>query len=170
MPSRVTMDLEKNWPQVLRILNDAKRTCKHFAIATVDPNGNPHVTPIGHAFFRDDMTGFYFDAYSRAMPRHFAANNRICLMAVNSSSWFWLRSLVAARFATPPGIRIFGTVSEQRDATQAEVQRLSASIRTTQRLRGHNLLWGSLNRVRDMRFTSLLPVEYPVMCDGLWES
>ena len=72
-------------------------------------------------------------------------------------------------FTTPPGVRLFGTVGEQRDATPAEVERLAASIRTTRGLKGHELLWGSLRRVRDMRFTAFAPVEYPVMCDGLWE-
>jgi hypothetical protein len=57
----------------------------------------------------------------------------------------------------------------QRDATPAEEQRLAASIRTTRSLQGHELLWRSLKRVRDMRFTSFSLVEYPVMCDGVWE-
>lgn len=162
------MDLAKNWPKILETLAAGKRSSKHFAIATVDPSGGPHVTPIGHAFFRDDMTGYYFDAYSKAMPTNFQSNKRICLMAVNSSAGFWLRSLLKGQFGAPPAVRLFGEVSDARDATAEEVQTLRDSIRTTRSLKGHKLLWDGLNRVRDMRFSSFAPVVYPAMCQGLW--
>ena len=162
------MDLAQNWPRILETLAAGKRSCKHFAIATVDPSGGPHVTPIGHAFFRDDMTGYYFDAYSKAMPLHFQSNRRICLMAVNSSSGFWLRSLLKGQFGTPPAVRLFGEVSDTRDATQTELARLRDTIRMTRSLKGHQLLWGGLNRVRDMKFSSFAPVVYPAMSEGLW--
>jgi len=73
----------------------------------VTPEGTPHVTPIGHAFFRDDMTGYYFDAYSQAMPRNLARQPRICLMAVTTSTRLWLPALVracgtCASTASPP--------------------------------------------------------------------
>ena len=79
------MQLSTHWPEILRVLRVAKRSNRFFSIATVTPEGDPHVTPIGHAFFRDDMTGYYFDAYSKAMPRNLAENPRICLMAVTTS-------------------------------------------------------------------------------------
>jgi hypothetical protein len=163
------MDLQQHWPQVLDVLRSGKKSSKHFAIATVDPSGNPHVTPIGHAFFRDDMTGYYFDAYSRAMPNNFEHNPRICLMAVNSGTWFWLNALRHARFDTAPAVRLFGEVGAQRDATAHERHTLQQSIRLTRGLPGHKLLWGSLTRVRDMTFSSFSPAEYPVMCEGLWQ-
>jgi len=52
------MDLEKHWPEILKVLGNAKKSNRFFSIATVDSDGNPHVTPIGHLFFRDDMTGY----------------------------------------------------------------------------------------------------------------
>lgn len=163
------MDLQQHWPQVLQVLRSGKQSSKHFAIATVDPSGNPHVTPIGHAFFRDDMTGYYFDAYSRAMPRNFEHNPRICLMAVNSGAWFWLKALGRAQFDAAPAVRLFGEVGPQRDATADEQRTLQQSIRLTRSLPGHKLLWGALTRVRDMAFSSFSPAEYPAMCEGLWQ-
>jgi len=62
------MQLTEHWPQILRVLRAGKKANRYFSIATVTPEGQPHVTPIGHAFFRDDTTGYYFDAYSQAMP------------------------------------------------------------------------------------------------------
>lgn len=162
------MDLAQNWPKILEVLAAGRQSSKHFAIATVGPDGAPHVTPIGHAFFRADMTGYYFDAYSKTMPINFQSNPRICLMAVNSHAGFWLSSLFKGKFSAAPAVRLFGEVSHSRTATAEEVDRLEHSIRTTSRLRGHKLLWNGLNRVRDMRFTSFAPVSYPAMCDGLW--
>ena len=80
-------------------------------MATVTPEGHPHVTPIGHVFFRDDMTGYYFDAYSQAMPRNLANNPRICLMGVTTSKRLWLPALIRGQFGAPPGVRLFGEVS-----------------------------------------------------------
>ena len=79
------MDIQKHWPAIMRVLHAAKRSNGYFSIATVTPDGQPHVTPIGHVFFRPDMTGYYFDAYSQAMPTNLASNPRICLMAVSTS-------------------------------------------------------------------------------------
>jgi len=162
------MDILENWPVILRVLRDSKRSSRHFAIATVTPAGNPHVTPIGHVFFRDDATGYYFDAYSQAMPVNLEHNPRICLMAVTTSTKLWLPALITARFSAPPGVRLMGEVSAPRAASPAEVEELERSIRSTRRLRGHKLLWGDLRRVRDMRFDAFAPVRYPVMCERLW--
>lgn len=162
------MDIREHWPAILRVLQAAKRSNHHFAIATVLPDGNPYVTPIGHAFFREDATGFYFDAYSRAMPQNLAHNPRICLMAVTTSMKLWLPALITARFSAPPGVRLLGEVSAPRAASAAEIEELERSIRSTRALRGHKLLWGDLRRVRDMRFDAFAPVQYPVMCESLW--
>lgn len=162
------MDLEKNWPEILNLLSNAKKSNRFFSIATVDSAGNPHVTPIGHAFFRDDMTGYYFDAYSKAMPKNFEHNNRVCLMGVNSSTRFWLKSLFQGRFGSAPAVRLFGEVGDARDATREEIDTLQRAIRITNKLKGHKLLWSDLTQVRDIRFDSFSPATYPAMCEGLW--
>lgn len=162
------MQMQTHWPEILNVLAKARSTNRHFAIATVDADGNPHVTPIGHVFFRDDMTGFYFDAYSKAMPRNFEHNRRICLMGVNSGAGFWLKSLFRGRFDSAPAVRLFGEVSDPRDASAEEIERLKKAIRATRRLKGHKRLWSDLTRVRDMTFDQFSPATYPAMCDHLW--
>ncbi|MFC4257606.1 pyridoxamine 5'-phosphate oxidase family protein [Marinobacter lacisalsi] len=163
------MDLQKNWPGILEVLGNARQSNRFFSIATVDADGNPHVTPIGHVFFRDDMTGYYFDAYSKAMPKNFEHNRRICLMGVNSGTGFWLKSLFRGQFDSAPAVRLFGEVGEARDATAEEVEKLQKRIGITSRLKGHQLIWSDLDRVRDMRFDGFSPATYPAMCDGLWQ-
>lgn len=163
------MDISKNWHEILNVLNSGKKSNRFFSIATVDQDGNPHVTPIGHVYFRDDMTGYYFDAFSKAMPKNFETNNRICLMAVNSSTLFWLKSLFKGKFGSAPAVRLFGEVGEVRDATEEEIDKLKKSISITSNLKGHKLLWSDLTRVRDMKFTEFSPATYPVMCEDLWQ-
>ena len=164
-----TKDLATNWKKILLVLNNAKRSNRFFAIATVTPDGNPHVTPIGHVCFRDDMSAFYFDAYSKAMPENFKRNKRVCLMGVNSGNLFWLTSLFRGQFPSAPAVRLFGQVSEPRRATDAEIQQLQSSIRITRKLRGHHLLWADLKQVRDIQFDGFSPASYPTMCNGLWQ-
>jgi len=162
------MDIKQHWPEILNVLKNGKKANRFFSIATVDKNGNPHVTPIGHVFFRDDMSGYYFDAFSKAMPENFKANRKICLMSVNSSTGFWLKSLFKGKFDSAPAVRLMGEVSETRDATAEEIKQLKNSIKITSRLKGHKMLWNDLTRVRDMSFTEFSPAKYPVMCEDLW--
>jgi hypothetical protein len=164
------MELQEHWPEILAVLDNAKRSNRYFSIATVTPDGNPHVTPIGHVFFRRNLTGYYFDAYSSAMPKNFAVNRRVCVMGVNTSAWFWLRALFRGQFAAAPGVRLFGEVGEPRAATAEEIAQLAQSIKTTRALKGHQILWGKLDRVRDIRFDGFAPVVYPQMCAGLWRA
>jgi uncharacterized pyridoxamine 5'-phosphate oxidase family protein len=163
------MELEKHWNEVVDVLRSGKRSNRHFAIATVDEYGNPHVTPIGHVFFRNDMTGYYFDAYSKAMPKNFKHNRRICLMGVNSSLWFWFKSLLKGKFHSAPAVRVYGEVSDPRPATEEELSEYKKSIEVTKRLKGHKLLWQDLRTVRDIQFESFSPATYPVMCEELWQ-
>lgn len=164
------MDIQQHWPEIQQVIAKARKSNRFFSIATVGPEGNPHVTPMGHVFFRDNMTGYYFDAYSKAMPENFRHNRQICLMAVNSGTGFWLKSLFRGRFDSAPAVRLFGEVSDPRPATEDEVNHLHKRIGITRRLKGHQMLWSGLERVRDIRFDGFSPATYPVMCEGLWQS
>ena len=157
------MELEKHWQEIKTLVYQAKKTCNHCAIATVDADGNPHVTPIGHIFLHDDMSGYYFDQYSQTMPKNFEHSRKICLLAVNSSRWFWLKSLFNAKFNALPGVRLFGEVGDKRDATPAEIAALHDATKIAHPFKGYDLLWKNLDKVRDIQFTDFKPVAYPVM-------
>jgi len=103
------------------------------------------------------------------MPKNFAHNKRVCLMGVNSSTGFWLKSLFQGRFSSAPAVRLFGEVGEARQATPEEITQLQNAIRITSKLKGHKLLWSDLTRVRDIKFDSFSPATYPAMCEGLWK-
>ncbi|MGV9664616.1 pyridoxamine 5'-phosphate oxidase family protein [Nocardia niigatensis] len=93
------MTLEQNWDRV----RDTVSRAGHCAIASVDADGSPHVTPIGTVFLRDTATGFYFDQYTEALACNLDTDSRVCLMAVDSGPLFWFRSLLTARFPPRPG-------------------------------------------------------------------
>jgi len=38
---------ERDWSLIRRVHREAFRSSLHFAIASADPEGRPHVTPIG---------------------------------------------------------------------------------------------------------------------------
>ena len=57
------MDMVKDWIKIKEVFDDCISSSKHAAIATVSPDGTPHVTPIGFIFLRDDCSAYYFEQY-----------------------------------------------------------------------------------------------------------
>jgi hypothetical protein len=163
------MELRENWQQIRVAFDASIRSSLHCAIASVGSDGYPHVTPIGFIFLRDDCSAFYFEEYAKKLPRNLAHNPRVCLLLVNSSRWFWLRSLYKGKFASLPGIRLSGIAGERRLASAAEKAAYQARVRSARGLRGYDLIWRDLRHVRDIRLESFEPVVYPQMTDGLWK-
>lgn len=160
---QILTSLDEHWNQIREIVARGRRTTGHFAIASVDVDGTPNITPVGTIFLRDDRTGFYFDQYTSALARNLDANPQVCLMAVDSGSWFWFRSLLFGRFTSAPGVRLYGTVGAKRPATSAELDQVRRRVRPMLALRGGRLLWSDFSHVRDITFTEFRLVRYPVM-------
>ena len=55
------MDIGDSWAKIRALFRNALGSCGHCALATVNEDGSPHVTPIGAIFLREDQTGFFFD-------------------------------------------------------------------------------------------------------------
>ncbi|MCB1874418.1 MAG: pyridoxamine 5'-phosphate oxidase family protein [Chromatiales bacterium] len=157
------MDIESNWAEIRKLFQVTFRTSLHYAIATVNENGEPHVTPIGSLILTSPGRGFYFEEFARELPRNLEHNRQVCVLAVNSGRWFWLKSLFAGRFAAAPGIRLFGTAGEARDATAEELARWRRRVHRVRHTRGHALLWRDMRRVRDIRFSRVEPIEVGAM-------
>ncbi|MFF2555192.1 pyridoxamine 5'-phosphate oxidase family protein [Nocardia sp. NPDC058058] len=160
-------DLDEQWREIRAIVDRGRKSTGHFAIASVDADGMPNITPVGTVFLRDDRTAFYFDQYTTALAHNLDANPQVCLMAVNRGSLFWLRALLFGRFSSPPGVRLYGTVSAARPATAAELEQVRKRVRPALLLKGGKLLWSNFTNVRDISFTSARLVRYPVMMSHL---
>lgn len=149
----MNIDSEK-WKIIKELFKKAGYSSMHFAIATVNREGNPHVTPIGSLFLTETGKGFYFEEYVSQMKRNIEHNHRVCVIAVNSGKWFWLKSLIRGQFNDPCSIRLTGTTGVKREATPQERQFFEKIIGPMKWTRGYKLLWKNLKFVREVRFDS----------------
>lgn len=162
------MDIHNNWNDIKHLFKAAFNASSHFSMATVSENGEPHITPIGSLILGKPGHAFYFEKFPRHLPDNLKHNRRVCVMAVNSSKWFWLKSLMAGRFATLPAIRLHGKAGDLRKATDKEVSLWQKRVKSARFTKGHALMWRSMGKVRDIEFTQLEPVHIGEMTRGTW--
>jgi len=162
------MELNENWGNIKRLFKQSFRSSFHYAIATVSEQGEPHVTPIGSLILGDVGQGMYFEEYPRQLTRNLAKNKQVCVLAVNSSPWFWLKSLIRGRFSEPPAVRLYGVVGEVREATDKEIALLQRRVRKVSFTKGHAMLWKKMSKVRDVKFSRMEPVLIGEMTRGIW--
>ena len=160
--------MKEHWPTIKSVFQDAKKTSKHCAIASVSDSGAPHITPIGSLFLRDNFTGYYFEEYSQKMSHNFKSNDRVCILALNSGFRYWIRSLISGRFPTPPGVRLYGRVGQRRMGTAEEIASFQNRVRFARKLKGYKLIWKNMRHVREIHFDSFEPVNASKMTQHLW--
>jgi hypothetical protein len=136
----------------------------------VSANGEPHVTPIGSLILGKPGQGFYFEKFPQALPRNLETSRQVCVLAVNSSRRFWLRSLVGGKFTTPPAVRLHGVVGELREATDVEFALWQKRVRRVRFTKGHGLIWRDMCMVRDIEFTRVDPVLVGEMTRNAWDA
>lgn len=149
------MELVTDWKLIRKHFNRSFSQNLHVSIASVSQDNNPTVTPIGTLFLNHDQTGFYFEKYPSKLPKHAEKNPNICALAVNSSKWFWLKSLFKGKFKSNPGIKLYGQLGERRQATNQEISRLNRRMKATNGLKGNTYLWKDMAYVRDINFTKV---------------
>ena len=149
------MDLHKDWPEIRRVFARA-----YFSsIATVDPDGRPHVTPIGSLLLHEQPgRGFYFERFTANLPRHLDRDSRLCALAVDMRLSKWLRALIRGAFTTAPGLRLAGTAIHRRPATEREVELFRRRVRPALWTRGGKLLWDGMADGREVHFDRVLPL------------
>ena len=163
------MDIEKHWKTIQTVFQESRDSSLHYALATVNENGSPRVTPIGALFLRENKTGFYFEEFPVDMSRNLDRNPRICILAVNSNPTFWLTSLVDGRFETPPAVRLMGSVGKKRAGTKEEISLWQDHVKPACGTKGHDILWKNMRMVRDIQFDSFEPVLCGEMTQDLWK-
>jgi uncharacterized protein len=154
------MDLHADWDEIRHVF---ARTF-YASIATVDADGCPHVTPIGSLVLdREPGRGFWFELFTREMPKNLDARSRFCAMAVDTRLRLWGRALLAGRFPVAPGVRLLGTAGERRAATEREIELFRRRVRPLRFTRGYDLLWREVSRGREVRFDQVLPLRLGAM-------
>lgn len=162
------MDIHDNWHEVKNVFRESFKSSFHCAIATVGENGEPHVTPIGSLILGRPGFGFYFEKFPKNLPRNLGVNSRVCVLAVNSARWFWLKSLIGGRFSNPPAVRLHGVAGELRKATEHETKLWQKRTMRVSFSKGHALMWRDMSMVREIQFTRVEPVHLGEMTHGLW--
>lgn len=163
------MKIANHWQTIQKVFNDTRTGSVHYAIATVNDDGSPHVTPIGSLFLRDDETGFYFDKFPAHMCENLDNNPRVCVLAVKSDPNFWILSLTDGKFDTPPAVRLMGTAGKKREGTKEEIAQWQDHVKHARGTKGYDILWKNMRAVRDINFDSFEPVLCGAMTSGLWE-
>ncbi|MCP4460401.1 MAG: pyridoxamine 5'-phosphate oxidase family protein [Cytophagales bacterium] len=148
-------------------LSESFKSSLHVSIASVNSDNHPNVTPIGSFFLNDNQQGFYFEKFPTHLPTDAKENPNICLLAINSSRWFWLRSLFKGKFEQFPAIKLYGTLGEKRTATDIEIYRLERRMRMTKGLKGHKYLWQDMKHVREVHFTRAQKINLAAMTNHL---
>jgi hypothetical protein len=164
------MALDDRWDEIRRVFGSAFASSLHFAVATVRPDGAPHVTPISSILLLGPGRGVYFEEFTAHTPRHLARDQRISVLAVNTSKWFWLRALLRGRFPAPPAVRLSGVAGERRPATDRELALWRRRVRRVRRTRGYGLLWSEMRTVRELHFDAWEPIVMGAMTRGVWRA
>ena len=113
----------------------------------------------------DPGHAIYFEKFPRNLPSNLESNQEVCIMVVDSSRMYWLKSLLRGRFSKPPAVRLYGVVGDKRDATEAEVERWQRRVKSVGWTKGHAMIWREMSQVRDIRFTRWETVEIGKMTD-----
>ncbi len=157
------MEIEPHWEMIKSTFEASMASSKHCSVATVDADGNPHITPIGFLFLESPSKAFYFEEYTEAIPNNLRHNQKLCLMVVNSGFLFWFKSLLKGQFISPPGLRLYGEAGEIRRAKPHEKRRYLDKMKSSENLKGNKLIWQGLDAVREISLTSFKPIAYPQM-------
>jgi hypothetical protein len=160
------MRIDEHWADIKQLFRQSFRSSFHYAVASVNENGEPHVTPIGSLILGKPGHGLYFEEFPKQLPRNLQTNKQVCVLAVNSSRWFWIKSLLGGKFTSPPAVRLYGTVGEVRDATQKEVKLWQHRVKRVSFTKGHALMWAEMRMVRDIEFSRVEPVHMGEMTRG----
>ena len=154
---------EKLWNQLRPLAGRVFGSSLHFAMATVNPDGTPHVTPIGSLILTDPCEAYFFEVLTRQLPRNLDHGSPIVVLGVISSLRLWVPSFVSGRFRIPPAFRLLGVAGERRPSTAAERQRWQRKVGRLRWTRGYKELWAALETVRELRFDRLEPVRIGTM-------
>ncbi len=163
------MEIGKHWKTIQTVFQRSLDSSLHYALATINEDGSPHITPIGALFLRENKTGFYFDVFSVNMSRNLKHDQQECILAVDSGLSFWAKSFIIGRCETPPSVRLKGTVGPRREATKKEVAIWEKHVEFAHGMKGYDLLWKDMRFVRDLYFDSFEPVYMGEMTYDLWK-
>ncbi len=154
----------KNWDQIRKFWGDishatASPSVPYCIFSTADEDGTPRSAPYSSLILGENKRGFYFDHFSQSLTRNLDRDGKICILLLKNSKWFWLKAVLFGRFDHAPGIRLFGTVGQRREASMQEITEFKKPLRKLKIFKGYKPLWGVMEHGRDIFFESFEPVK-----------
>lgn len=160
---------EKVWGDIRKICAASFMSSGHFTLSTINEDGSPHSSPVGSLILLSDKTGYYFEKYFNRTVKNIENDPRVCILAVQSGKFYWLRALIRGRFSTGPAVRLYGIAGERRPGTEKELARWHKRIWPLKLTKGYDLLWKDMAHVREITFHSYEPVHVGKMTSGVWD-
>ena len=164
-----TLDINNDWDIIVSVFKRAQNTglCHHFS--TVNEDGTPNITPIGSLVLNlGSPGGYYFDVFNRTLSENLDRNPNVAILAVDSRKLFWLKSVFARKFKTPPAIRLIGKVGSRRPALAEEITRSLQEIQPLKRLGASKKLGKGLKNLRQIEFTRVDVLNIGAMTNKPW--
>lgn len=158
---------QKDWKNIQRVFKAAQKASIHSSIATVDPSGQPNITPIGTVFLNNDQTSYFFDTFTEKLGENLSQNSKACIQAINSGKLFWLSSLIHGNFSDYPGVRLYVEIGNLRPATEQEKIAVAQRVKPLQWTKGSQLIWSDFTHVRDIKIYDFRWIKYPKMMENL---
>lgn len=137
----------------------------YCSLSVISKEGYPHISPIGSVYLKNEESGYFIEMFTKSFGDQ--VDNKACIMAVNTSLLFWLKSLFLGRFATPPATRLLVTIKERRKITVKEMAHFRKRVKLFQRLKGYKHMWSSARYVRTFTVDKVIPVSIGKMTKHL---
>lgn len=167
------MDVFQHWATIRTLVEQTLKTTHFCAVATINPDGSPHIAPIGSLFLTEAGKGFYFERFPKITRANLEQEQRLCVLAApRLGLWSFVKALFRGRFVTSPGVRLAGRAGARRLASEEEQRRWHDRVKSYgpfRLLKGYKLVWGDLRYVREITFDAFEPLTLGRMTKGLWE-
>ena len=161
--------IKKEWKRIREHFRRSRQANSHFVISIVDDQGYPRTIPIGSLMLNRDPSAYFFERFTSSISRYGEPGQRICVLAVNTNRWFWIRSIFKGRFFRPPAIRLYGRLGELREGTPEERDRFQRLVKPVRRTKGYRLMWKDMSRVRELTFERAEGANLGKMTEALWK-
>lgn len=164
------MDIIENWHAIKDLFKKTFKSSFHFSVATVNEDGTPHISPIGSLILGKPGKAIYFEEFTHKLPACSQHNKRICVLAVNSSKIFWIKSLLLGNFSTAPSVRLYGELGARREATETEIMLWQKRVKSVSFTKGHSMMWANMKMVRELEFDRAEPVNMGRITKNIWRN
>ena len=128
----------------------------YCSLSIISKEGHPHTSPIGSVYLQNEENGYFIEMFTKSYGDQ--AGNKACIMAVNTSLIFWLKSLFSGKFATPPATRLLVTINERRKISEKERAHFQKKVKPFRKLKGYKHMWSSGQYVRTFTVDKVIPV------------